>query len=148
MTLLVPLRVLFVCVENSDRSQLAEAFACIHGGGRVEALSAGSRPSGVVNPKAVEASREEGYDLSVQRSKSTLEVGPGRFDAVVTMGCGDACPNVAARVREDWSIPDPRSIGPEDFRRVRDTIVREAVALLDRLTLEKEASNFRGQDAS
>jgi len=132
-----PVRVLFVCVENSNRSQMAEAFARIHGGVQVEALSAGSRPSGVVNPKAIEAMREKGYDLGRHRSKSTLDVGAGPFDAVVTMGCGDACPNVAARAREDWSIPDPRSMGPDEFRIVRDTIEREVVALLDRLATKR-----------
>ncbi len=128
-----PVRVLFVCVENSNRSQMAEAFARIHGGTRVEALSAGSRPSGTVNPKAIEAMRAKGYDLAAHRSKSIVEVGPGPFDAVVTMGCGDACPNVAARRREDWSIPDPRSMTPAEFDVVRDTIEREVVALLERI---------------
>lgn len=136
MTRSIPVRVLFVCVENSNRSQMAEAFARLHGGPRVEAMSAGSRPSGSVNPKAIEAMRERGYDLATHRSKSTSDVGMGPFDAVVTMGCGDACPNVPARVREDWSIPDPRSMGPEDFRKVRDTIEREVVALLDRVSID------------
>ncbi len=131
------LRVLFVCVENSNRSQMAEAFARIHGGERVDALSAGSRPSGIVNPKAIAAMRERGYDLALHGSKSILDVGAGPFDAVVTMGCGDACPNVAARVREDWSIPDPRSMEPDEFRVVRDRIEREVVALLDRLSIER-----------
>jgi len=131
------LRVLFVCVENSNRSQMAEAFARIHGGERVEALSAGSRPSGIVNPKAIEAMREKGHDLDRHGSKSILDVGAGPFDAVVTMGCGDACPNVATRVREDWSIPDPRSMEPDEFRTVRDRIEREVVALLDRLARER-----------
>src|SRR5438128_8658535 len=90
---------LFVCVENSNRSQMAEAFARIHGGERVEARSAGSRPSGRVNPKAIEAMRELGYDLTRHRSKSLEEVSqegvsPVQFDAVVTMGCGDSCPHV------------------------------------------------------
>ena len=127
--------VLFVCVENSNRSQMAEAFARIHGGTRVDAASAGSRPSGRVNPKAVAAMRAKGYDLASHRSKSTSEVGPGPFDAVVTMGCGDACPNVPAKVREDWSIPDPRDMDEREFGLVRDRIEREVVALLARLAL-------------
>jgi len=135
MTRTEPLRVLFVCVENSNRSQMAEAFARIHGGPRVEAMSAGSRPSGIVNPKAIRAMREKGYDLEAHRSKSTLDVGPGPFDAVVTMGCGDACPNVAARSRVDWSIPDPRNMDEVEFRHVRDTIESEVVALLEHLGL-------------
>ncbi len=135
MSTSVPLRVLFVCVENSNRSQMAEAFARLHGGSRVEARSAGSRPSGVVNPRAVGSMGELGYDLAAHRSTSIVEAGPGPFDAVVTMGCGDACPNVAARVREDWSIPDPRAMEPDEFRGVRDRIEREVVALLARLGL-------------
>src|SRR5215207_1875364 len=105
---LARLRVLFVCVENSNRSQMAEAFARIQGGDRVEAHSAGSRPSGRVNPKAIAAMGELGYDLSRHASKSLAELPPLEFDAAVTLGCGDACPQVRARVREDWSIPDPR----------------------------------------
>ena len=125
--------VLFVCVENSNRSQMAEAFARIHGGGRVEAASAGSRPSGRVNPKAIEAMRELGYDLSTHASKG-LDAFDGRpVDVAVTMGCGDECPLVLARRREDWKIPDPRDMTPEQFRGVRDLIeskVRELLASL------------------
>jgi arsenate reductase len=113
---------LFVCVENSNRSQMAEAFARIHGGSDVLAHSAGSRPSGMVNPKAVEAMAELGYDLGLHGSKSLSEIPEVRYDAVVTMGCGDACPFVAAERREDWQIPDPRDMGPADFRQVRDLI--------------------------
>jgi len=135
MSRLDPQRILFVCVENSNRSQMAEAFARIHGGPRVEATSAGSRPSGIVNAKAVRAMREKGYELETHRSKSTLDVGPGPFDAVVTMGCGDACPNIAARMRADWSIPDPRDMDEVEFRTVRDRIESEVVMLLERLGL-------------
>jgi protein-tyrosine-phosphatase len=127
------LRVLFVCVENANRSQMAEAFARLHGGGRVDAFSAGSRPSGRVNAKAIEAMREKGCDLTRHRSKSLDELAREPIDAVVTMGCGDACPNVSARVREDWQIPDPRELAPDEFRAVRDRIEREVVALLERL---------------
>ncbi|MDP9133953.1 MAG: arsenate reductase ArsC [Actinomycetota bacterium] len=128
-----PARILFVCVENSNRSQMAEAFARLLGADRVEAHSAGSRPSGRVNPKAVAAMAELGYDLSRHASKSLAEVGALEFDAAVTMGCGDACPQVRARVREDWSIPDPRDLPPEEFRAVRDRIAAEVSALLARL---------------
>ena len=127
------LRVLFVCVENANRSQMAEAFARLHGGDRVDAFSAGSRPSGRVNAEAIQAMREKGCDLTRHRSKSLGELPREPFDAVVTMGCGDACPNVAARVREDWRIPDPRELAPDEFRAVRDRIEREVVALLARL---------------
>jgi len=109
---------------------MAEAFARIHGGGRVEAHSAGSRPSGRVNPRAIEAMRELGYDLSAHASKSLDDLASVEFDAVVTMGCGDACPLVAARRRLDWQIPDPRDMSPADFRGVRDRIEREVLDLL------------------
>ncbi len=133
MTETVRPRVLFVCVENSNRSQMAEAFARIHGGDRVEAWSAGSRPSGRVNPKAIEAMRELGYDLTSHTSKSLTEIASGEYAAAVTMGCGDACPHVAARLREDWQIPDPREMPPEQFRDVRDLIERKVRELLARL---------------
>jgi protein-tyrosine-phosphatase len=132
-----PWRLLFVCVENSNRSQMAEALARLRGGGRVEAWSAGSRPSGRVNPKAVEAMRELGYDLTRHVSKSLADLPPGRFDAVVTMGCGDACPSVPAARREDWAIPDPRELPPERFRAVRDEIDARVRALLAALAQEE-----------
>src|SRR5262245_31631924 len=112
-------RVLFVCVENSCRSQLAEAFVRLHGSGRVEADSAGARPSGRVNPKAAEAMRERGYDLGQHASKSLAEIPDGEYDVAVTMGCGDECPRVRARRREDWGIPDPKEMPPDEFRAVR-----------------------------
>jgi protein-tyrosine-phosphatase len=142
-----PLRLLFVCVENSNRSQMAEAFARMHAremaerhpGLRIEAYSAGSNPSGKVNPKAIESMRELGYDLSTHASKSLAELPALPFDAAITMGCGDACPNVHARVREDWNIPDPRNMPPGEFRSVRDTIESKVLDLLDRL--DSQGSN-------
>ena len=115
-------RVLFVCVENSNRSQMAEAFARMHGGPGVEAHSAGSRPSGRVNPKAVAAMAELGYDLARHGSKSLADVPDVEYDAVIGMGCGDACPSVRARYREEWDVPDPKEMPPEQFRRVRDAM--------------------------
>jgi len=123
-------RVLFVCVENSNRSQMAEAFARIHGAGRVDAASAGSKPSGRVNPKAVEAMRELGYDLTTHVSKGLEEFSGRHMDVAVTMGCGDECPLVHAGQRVDWQIPDPRDMTPEQFRGVRDLIERKVVELL------------------
>ena len=126
-------KLLFVCVENANRSQMAQAFATLHGAGRVAAYSAGSRPSGTVNPKAVAAMRERGYDLSTHASKSLDEVREIAFDYVVTMGCGDACPFIAARHRRDWQIPDPRHLEPAAFNEVRDLIERQVQALLAEL---------------
>jgi arsenate reductase (thioredoxin) len=126
--------VLFVCVENSNRSQMAEAFARMHGAGRVEAASAGSKPSGRINPKAIEAMQELGYDLTTHASKG-LEGFNGRdVDVAVTMGCGDECPLVRAGRRVDWKIPDPRDMTPDQFKEVRDLIERKVKDLL--MTLE------------
>jgi protein-tyrosine-phosphatase len=126
-------RDLFVCVENSNRSQMAEAFARIHGVGKIEAHSAGSRPSGRVNPKAVEAMKEVGYDLTTHSSKGLADFNGKEVEVAVTMGCGDECPLVDAKRRVDWQIPDPKNMTPEEFRKVRDLIeakVRELVATL------------------
>jgi arsenate reductase len=125
--------VLFVCVENSNRSQMAQAFAAMYGGDKVEAHSAGSRPSGRVNPKAVEAMKELGYDLTTHTSKGLEPFEGKEIDAAVTMGCGDACPLVKARRRIDWQIPDPREMPPEEFRQVRDMIGEKVKGLLKEL---------------
>lgn len=126
-------RVLFVCVENSNRSQMAEAFARLQGGSEVDAHSAGSRPSGVINPKALRFMAEVGYDLGAHRSKSLDDIAGLEFDAVVTMGCGDSCPWVPARVREDWALPDPRHMDDDAYRAVRDEIAERVRDLLARL---------------
>ena len=123
-------RLLFVCVENSNRSQMAEAFARIHGGEKVEAYSAGSRPSGTINPRAIEAMRDVGYDLSQHQSKSLSEIPDIEYDFVATMGCGDECPFVRAKEREDWNIPDPKEMSPAEFRKVRDMIEDKVISLL------------------
>ncbi|HKB01776.1 MAG TPA: arsenate reductase ArsC [Gemmataceae bacterium] len=122
--------VLFVCVENSNRSQMAEAFARIHGGDRVEAHSAGSRPSGRVNPRAVQFMREVGYDLTTHESKSLDPFDGKPVTVAVTMGCGDACPLVQAERREEWNIPDPKDLPPEQYRQVRDLIEQKVKDLL------------------
>ncbi len=123
-------RFLFVCVENSCRSQMAEGFARHHGGDGVVAESAGSRPSGTVDPRAVAFMAERGIDIAGQRSTSVDDVGAAGFDAVVTMGCGDACPHVPAARRLDWDLPDPKALDDEDFRAVRDEIERRVLELL------------------
>lgn len=133
-------KLLFVCVENSNRSQMSQAFAIIHGGDEVEAYSAGSKPSGIVNPKAIAAMKELGYDLSKHDSKSLQQVEQyAPFDAVVTMGCGDACPWMPAKKFIDWQIPDPKYMEPEEFNKVRDYISSKVKELIDEVT-KKEAS--------
>jgi protein-tyrosine-phosphatase len=129
-------RVIFVCIENANRSQMAEAFARIHGQGKVEAFSAGSRPSGKINPKAVQAMREIGYNLEQHQSKGLSNLSGIEFDVAVTMGCGDQCPFLRAKQREDWSIPDPREMPPEQFRAVRDLIETKVRELLARFGTE------------
>ncbi len=101
---------------------MAEAFARMYGQGRVEAYSAGSRPSGQINPKAINAMKELGYDLSRHSSKSLSEIPDMEYDFVATMGCGDACPFVRTKEREDWNIPGPNDMEPDEFRAVRDLI--------------------------
>jgi protein-tyrosine-phosphatase len=125
--------ILFVCIENSNRSQMAQAFAIIHGKDQVNAFSAGSRPSGKVNPKAVSAMKELGYDLSSHQSKSLEEIPDLTYDCVVTMGCGDECPFVKAENRLDWRIPDPREMNEEEFRAVRDLVEKKVKELLKTL---------------
>jgi len=141
-------RILFVCVENSCRSQMAEGFARTFGGDRLEAFSAGSRPSGVVNPRAIEVMAELGTDLGAQESQGLEELPDGEFAAVVTMGCGDACPNVPARLREDWQIPDPKGLSIERFREVRDDLGRRVRELTDRIVSATDPSGEAGIRAS
>ena len=123
-------RFLFVCVENSNRSQMAEGFARKYGGDAVEAYSAGSHPSGEVNPKAIAAMSEIGYDLARHVSKSLSDIPDVEYDLVATMGCGDECPFVRAKRREDWDIPDPKNMTPDEFRKVRDIIGAKVRAIL------------------
>jgi protein-tyrosine-phosphatase len=127
----MPKKILFVCVENSNRSQMSQAFAKMIGGVNVKAYSAGSNPSGRINQKAIVAMKELGYDLKTHRSKSLDQVKEyAPFDAVVTMGCGDACPWMPAKQFIDWEIPDPREMNEDDFRKVRDLIKEKVTGLI------------------
>lgn len=126
-------RVIFLCTENSNRSQMAEAFARMHGEAVVEAWSAGSKASGQVNPKAIAALAAKGFDMSAQRSKSTDDVPAGPYDAVITMGCGDQCPWIAGHHREDWGLEDPRDMDVTGYHLVRDDIERRVQSLIESL---------------
>ncbi len=127
-------KILFVCIENSNRSQMSQAFAKIIRGDKVEAYSAGSKPCGIVNPKAIAAMKELGYDLSKHDSKSLDEVKAfAPFDVVVTMGCGDVCPWMPAKQFIDWQIPDPKHLSPKQFNEVRDFIKSKVKELIDDL---------------
>ena len=128
-------KILFVCTENACRSQMAEAFARMHGRGLLEVYSAGSHPSGEVNKKALSSMMERGYDLAAHRSKSLHDVPDFEYDCAVTMGCGDACPAVRAKERRDWAVPDPKNMSMHDFNHVRDSIEKRVVALLEEITL-------------
>ena len=123
-------KILFVCIENSNRSQIAEAFVNMFHTG-VKSYSAGSAPSGKINPKAIASMKELGYDLSSHHSKSLKEVKQfAPFDAVVSMGCGDACPWMPAEQFIEWNIPDPKNMAESDFNKVRDEIKDKVKHLL------------------
>lgn len=126
--------VLFVCVENSCRSQMAEAFGKIHGQGIFESHSSGSKPSGIVNPKAIKAMADLDYDLSAHGSKSLDEIPQIEYDYAITMGCGDECPNVIAKNRTDWAIPDPKHLDAAEFNKVRDIIEGKVLELVKELS--------------
>ena len=133
-----PKKLLFVCVENSNRSQMSQAFANILGGSAVLAFSAGSRPSGKINPKAIASMKELGYDLSSHHSKSLEEVKEyAPFDVVVTMGCGDVCPVFPGKRYEDWQLEDPAGQGVAAVRPIRDEIRKR----VERLIAELEGSH-------
>jgi arsenate reductase (thioredoxin) len=133
------MRIAFVCVENSNRSQMAEAFARM---AAIEAYSAGSRPSGEIHPTAIEAMKELGYNLSVHRSKGLDELPKKRYDIAITMGCGDDCPNIVADRREDWDVPDPKEMHLSEFREVRDLIRRKVHELLPDELNESQFAGF------
>ena len=125
--------IVFVCVENSNRIQMAQAFATIHGHEIVNAYSAGSKPSGKINPKAIASMKEIGYDLSTYKSKSLNEIPDMIYEYVITMGCGDECPFVKANHHEDWDIPDPRQMNEDEFRQVRNLIEKKVISLLNKM---------------
>ena len=130
-------RVLFVCVENSCRSQMAEGFARELGQGVIDANSAGSRPSGKVNSDAVRVMAEVGIDISKYQSKGFQELPVKEFDWVITMGCGDQCPLVPAVKRLDWEIDDPKGRDIEFFRKTRDMIGRMVKDLIKNISLSR-----------
>ena len=127
-----PLRILFACVGNAGRSQMAEGFARALGGARVEARSGGSRPAGHVMPEAIAAMREKGIDIAGARSKGFDEAWIRlSCDLVVTMGCGDdACPAFIGKPLVDWALDDPKGKPLAEVRRVRDDIERRVRDLL------------------
>jgi protein-tyrosine-phosphatase len=126
--------VLFVCVHNAGRSQMAAGFLQHLAGDRVHVLSAGSQPADQVNPVAVEAMREEGIDLATAQPKVLTDAAVQAADVVVTMGCGDACPFYPGKRYEDWELADPAGQGIDAVRPIRDEIRRRVQGLVEDLT--------------
>lgn len=125
--------VLFVCVHNAGRSQMAAGFMRELGGGRVEVLSAGSTPKDSINQVAVQAMKEIGIDISREQPKVLTIDAVQISDAVITMGCGDACPIFPGKRYEDWALDDPAGQGIESVRVIRDEIKLKVEALLSEL---------------
>jgi arsenate reductase len=126
--------VLFVCVHNAGRSQMAAGWLRHLAGDRVEVLSAGSAPAGTINPVAVEAMAEVGIDIAAQQPKLLSDTAVQASDVVITMGCGDACPFYPGKRYEDWKLDDPAGQGIESVRPIRDEIRRRVEELIDSLT--------------
>jgi arsenate reductase (thioredoxin) len=125
--------VLFVCVHNAGRSQMAAGFMNAIGAGRVEVLSAGSAPKDSINPIAVQAMQEVGIDISNNVPKVLTPEAVQESDAVITMGCGDACPFYPGKRYEDWVLDDPAGQGIESVRVIRDDIKKRVEQLLSEL---------------
>ena len=132
-------RVLFVCLENSNRSQMAEGFARMHGAGLLIAESAGSRPATRVNPRAVAAMAERGYDMTLHHARSLIIAGAGPWDYIVTMGVGEACQWVPVIEQIEWEIPDPAKLSDDAFRAVRDQIENAVLELLARISVSRKS---------
>jgi arsenate reductase (thioredoxin) len=131
--------VLFVCVHNAGRSQMAAAYTTHLSGGAVEVRSAGSAPADQVNPAAVEAMLEEGIDMSAAQPKILTTEAVQESDVVITMGCGDTCPIFPGKRYEDWVLEDPAGKGVDSVRPIRDEIRSRVVALLESLDVPVRA---------
>lgn len=123
-------KIVFVCVENARRSQMAQGFAERLGEGKIEAHSAGSRPSSQIDPLVIEVMKEKGIDLSAKRPKGLNDLPPIQMDYLITMGCEETCPAVLAKKIIDWEIPDPKGKPIDIVRKVRDMIEERVRALL------------------
>jgi protein-tyrosine-phosphatase len=125
--------VLFVCVHNAGRSQMAAAYLQHLSGGAVEVRSAGSAPAESVNPSAAQAMAEEGIDITAEKPKILTTDAVKESDVVITMGCGDTCPIFPGKRYEDWELEDPAGKGVESVRPIRDQIKQRILGLLDEL---------------
>jgi arsenate reductase (thioredoxin) len=126
-------KILFVCVQNASRSQMAQGFAEAFGKGKVEAYSAGSKPSSHINPLVVEAMKEKGIDLSGRRPKGLNDLPSIEMDYLVTMGCEETCPAISAKRIIEWQIPDPKGKPIDEVRRIRDMLEAKVKTLLDEI---------------
>ena len=125
------LKIIFVCVENARRSQMAQGFAEALGQGKVEVYSAGSRPSSQIDPMVIEVMKEKGIDLSSKRPKGLNDLPPIEMDYLVTMGCEETCPAVLAKKIIEWEIPDPKGKPIDEVRRIRDMLEAKVKMLLE-----------------
>ena len=125
--------VLFVCVHNAGRSQMAAGYLRHLAAGRVEVRSAGSMPADQINPVAVEAMAEEGIDITAEQPKILTTEAVQDSDVVITMGCGDACPFFPGKRYEDWKLDDPAGQGIDAVRPIRDDIKTRIQTLIDSL---------------
>ncbi|MEX5295642.1 arsenate reductase ArsC [Kocuria sp. CPCC 205268] len=140
--------VLFVCVHNAGRSQMAAAYLTHLSGGRIEVRSAGSAPADAVNPAAVEAMAEEGIDMSAQTPKVLTDEAVQDSDVVITMGCGDACPFYPGKRYEDWALEDPAGKGVKSVRPIRDEIKARIQALISELLPADDTTAEQGRGRS
>lgn len=130
------IRIVFVCVENARRSQMAQGFAEIFGKEKLEVYSAGSRPSFQIDPLVVEVMKEKGIDLSIKKPKSLNDLPPVEMDYLVTMGCEETCPAVLAKKIIEWQIPDPKGKSVDVFREVRDIIENRLKNLFEEIGMD------------
>jgi arsenate reductase len=126
------IKVGFICVGNSCRSQMAEGFAKFYGSDLFESYSAGTKPADEINPNAIKVMNEKGIDMSDQYPKLLEEI-PEKLDILITMGCNVECPYVPNVEREDWGLDDPVSKSIEFFRGTRDTIEQKVIKLIERI---------------
>jgi len=132
-----PPSVLFVCVHNAGRSQMAAGFLRDLAGDRVEVRSAGSAPADQINPAAVAAMSEVGIDITAQQPRILTTDAVSSSDVVITMGCGDVCPVFPGKRYEDWTLEDPAGQDLEAVRRIRDDIRARVVALLESMHIPR-----------
>jgi arsenate reductase len=131
-------KILFICVENACRSQMAEGFAKYHGKGIIEVFSAGSKPSGEVNKNAIDVMKEKGIDISNYISKGFNALPHDEFDYIISMGCQMVCPYFPATKSIEWNIEDPKGKPIEFFRKIRDEIENKITDLINQIELEED----------